>query len=77
MQTNVQKWGNSLGIRIPSRIAQQLHLHAGSPINLEIDNGRLILEPPQYDLNTMLDAITPKNQHHLLLEDPSKGAEEW
>jgi antitoxin MazE len=77
MQTNVQKWGNSLGVRIPSRIAKQLHLTDGSPVNMDIEDGRLIIQSPKYSLDTMLDAITHENQHHNLLDDTVKGEEEW
>lgn len=77
MQTNLQKWGNSLGVRIPVQLAKQLHLQPGSPISLEIENGRLILQPPKYTLTTMLEAITSQNMHHQLLDDISVGNEEW
>ena len=77
MQANVQKWGNSLGLRIPSRIAKQLHLTEGSSVNLDIEDGRLIIQPPKYSLDAMLDAITHENQHHILLDDTAKGGEEW
>lgn len=77
MQTNVQKWGNSLGIRIPIHLAHQLNLHAGTPVSLHIEKDRLILQAPQYDLDTMLASVTKKNKHHLLLDDAQTGAEEW
>lgn len=77
-QSRIQKWGNSLGVRIPIQLAKQLHLHPGSPISLEIENGRLIVQTPHYNLDEMLKEITPKNQHHLLLDDDtSTGVEEW
>ncbi|MCE5293087.1 MAG: AbrB/MazE/SpoVT family DNA-binding domain-containing protein [Chlamydiales bacterium] len=77
MQSHVKKWGNSLGVRIPAPLAKKLNLHEGSSVLLEIDQGRLIVQPPKYDLETMLGEITPKNQHHLMLDDKARGAEEW
>ena len=77
MQSHVQKWGNSLGVRIPIRLAKRLSLHPGSPVTVEIEDGRLIVQVPQYDLETMLGAITTKNLHHPLLDDGQVGAEEW
>jgi antitoxin MazE len=41
MSTTVQKWGNSLGIRVPKAIAEQLHLEQGSKIELDASNGVL------------------------------------
>lgn len=77
MQTHIQKWGNSLGVRIPAQVVKKLHLHSGSLVILEIEDGKLVLQVPQYDLDTMVAAITPKNQHHLMMDDQQTGSEEW
>lgn len=77
MRTHIQKWGNSLGLRIPMQLAKQLNLLPGSSVMLEIENGRLVIKTPQYELDKMLEQITPKNQHHILLDDAQKGNEEW
>jgi antitoxin MazE len=78
METHIQKWGNSLGLRIPNKIIKQLQLHPGSAVNVEIENGRIIIETPKYDLDTMLKDITPQNMHHLLLDDEQQlGNEAW
>jgi len=34
------------------------------------------MQPPKYCLDTMVNEITPKNQHHPILEDDKKGNEE-
>jgi len=77
MHTHIHKWGNSLGLRIPSQLAKQLNLHHGSSVTLEIENGRIIIQPPKYNLDAMLQKITPKNQHRQVLDDGQKGNEEW
>ena len=77
MQAHIQKWGNSLGLRIPSQWAKQLNLHQGSAVTLEIDQDRLIIQPPKYSLDAMLSEITPKNQHHQILDGDKKGNEKW
>lgn len=77
MQSHIQKWGNSLGVRIPVHIAKKLHLHPGSSVTLEIEDGRLIVQTPKYSLDTMLEDITPSNLHHELFGDAQKGKEEW
>ena len=59
MQTHIQKWGNSLGLRIPIQLAKQLN-SLQEVCNLEIENGKMIIQPPQYDLETMLKEITSK-----------------
>lgn len=75
--SHMQKWGNSLGIRIPKQLAKRLHLFPGSPVTLTVEEDKIIIQAPQYDLDTMLKSITPKNRHHLALEDKQKGNEEW
>ncbi len=77
MQSHIQKWGNSLGIRLPIQLAKKLHLHSGSPVTIEIEDGRIVIQTPQYNLETMLKEITSKNQHQQLLEDEKIGSEEW
>ncbi len=77
MQAHIQKWGNSLGLRIPMQLAKQLKLHQGSPVNIEIDDGRIIIQSPKYNLDTMLKDITPKNQHRQILDDEQRGNEVW
>jgi antitoxin MazE len=77
MHSHVQKWGNSLGVRIPIDLAKQLHLQPGSPVSLKIEDGRLIVQTPRYTLNKMLEGITSKNtHHHELLDDSAIGNEE-
>lgn len=77
MQAHIQKWGNSLGLRIPMQLIKQLNLHQGSPVTLEIDKDRIIIQSPKYNLEAMLKEITPQNQHHLILDDEPCGNEEW
>jgi hypothetical protein len=44
-QTRVQKWGNSLGVRIPRNLAEQIGLAAGSAVSLSAKNGELVVKP--------------------------------
>lgn len=77
MQARIQKWGNSFGLRIPMQVAKQLQLRSGSSVDIEIEDGRLIIQPPKYDLDQMLKKITSKNRHHQMLDDKRRGSEEW
>lgn len=43
MRAYIQKWGNSLGLRIPISVAKLLNLHQGCPITIEIENDRIII----------------------------------
>lgn len=44
-QASIQKWGNSLAIRIPATIARSGHFQQGTPVELEIKEGAIIIKP--------------------------------
>lgn len=77
MEARIQKWGNSLGLRIPLQLAKHLNLQQGSPVILEVEGDRIVIQSPKYNLDEMVNQITPKNQHHQMLEDKPRGNEEW
>lgn len=77
MEAHIQKWGNSLGLRIPMQLAKQLKLHQGSPVTIEIEDDRMVIQSPKYDLDTMVAGITQTNRHHQILDDGPQGNEEW
>lgn len=68
MQAYVHEFGKGLGIRIPDQIAKQLHFDPGCPVTLIVENGRLIVQPPQYNLDTMLEGIASDNQQAIALD---------
>ncbi|MCK7607416.1 AbrB/MazE/SpoVT family DNA-binding domain-containing protein [Geobacillus stearothermophilus] len=65
----VQKWGNSLGIRIPKDAADQIGIQQGSEMELHVieDEGIITLKPKRarkkYTLEELLSQITPENRH--------------
>ena len=78
MQANIQKWGNSLGVRIPGYIAQELSMHSGAIVDLFIENKQIIIRPKKLSLNDLVDQITEENKHSLhFIEDEPVGLEEW
>jgi antitoxin MazE len=77
MQTHIQKWGNSLGVRIPAKLSIQLHLRAGSAVDVVIENNQLVIHPKKHDLKHMLALITPNNLHQEMFDEESIGQEAW
>ncbi|MFD1363141.1 AbrB/MazE/SpoVT family DNA-binding domain-containing protein [Lentibacillus salinarum] len=65
MTTKVQRWGNSLAVRIPKEIAEQYTLEQGSDIDIQrTDDGiKLIPKKRKPTLDDLLSQITPENQH--------------
>lgn len=66
MQIAVKKWGNSVGIRIPAVLLQSLNLQADSYVDIQEENGRLVIEPikPKYQLAQLIAGISDENKHH-------------
>ena len=65
MPQTIVKWGNSLGLRIPQSIAEQIKLSEGSQVVLEVVDGNLVIKPrrTKYNLDVLLEDITPANIH--------------
>ncbi len=45
MKTRVQKWGNSLALRIPRSFADDLRLEHNTLVEVTLDQGRMIVTP--------------------------------
>ena len=80
MQTKIQKWGNSLGLRIPKSFAAQAGVEAGSEVDLSLEDGELIIRPkrvPKYDLSVLLRRVTTENVHTEVQSGQPVGREVW
>ena len=78
MQTKVQKWGNSLGVRIPRGLAEEVGLGAGTEVSLTAKDGELVLRPSvptRLRLQDLLAGITPENIHASIDTGNALGAE--
>ena len=78
MLAKVQKWGNSLGLRIPKSLAADANLANGSPVELAVRAGRLVVTPvarPRYALEDLLAAVTANNAHRSEWADGFAGRE--
>jgi len=78
MESAIQKWGNSLGVRIPSNLAKELELKDGSHIELIQQNGKIIISPKgKNSLKDLLKNITKDNLHAEVKSDGPIGNEAW
>ncbi len=64
-----QKWGNSLGIRIPKDAAEKIGIKQGSEMELNVieNEGIITLKPKKirkkYTLEELISQITLENRH--------------
>ena len=80
MRVRVQKWGNSLALRIPKSFATETALDSGAEVDLTLEDGRLVVTPlsePRYSLSELLAEVTPQNLHSEIDTGSSRGAEVW
>jgi antitoxin MazE len=80
VRIRVQKWGNSLAVRIPRSFARETSLKEGGEVELELENGRLMITPVserEYDLLTLLAQVTPEMLHGEVETGGPEGKEVW
>ena len=80
MTTVVQKWGNSLALRIPSSLAKDVHLHQGSLVEVAVVEGKMVVKPKgrcKVSLSRMLKGITKGNRHSEQDWGSASGQEIW
>lgn len=77
MQTVVQKWGNSLGLRIPSLWAKDNNVRSGSKIEVIVEKGKITILPQKKSLDDMLAMVSPENIHSEVSTGNAVGKEEW
>jgi antitoxin MazE len=80
VQTRIQKWGNSLGLRIPKSFAEEAGVEAGSDVDLSIEDGGLVVRPARrrkYRLEDLLRGVSAKNVHREVDTGAAVGREVW
>lgn len=79
MRTKVQKWGNSLGLRIPRPYAEEAGLRDQSEVELSLVEGTLVVQAakPAWTLKELLAGVTEHNLHDEELDEPPVGREAW
>ena len=80
MQTKIQKWGNSLGLRIPRAFATEAKVEQGSLVDVSIENGCLCVRPVRprrYLLRELLEGVSQQNLHAEIPSGGPVGREAW
>lgn len=79
MTTKVQRWGNSLAVRLPKVILDDLNIKEGSDINISVENNAIKIIPikKKPTLEELMSKITPENKHDEVNWGKPEGAEIW
>ena len=80
MVTKVQKWGNSLAVRIPKALAEEAGLEAGKPVDVRYVNGEIRIRRrrrKRYDLDKLLASVPDNYDEGEWDTGPPVGNEVW
>ena len=80
VKARIQKWGNSLALRIPRSFAVEAHLEQDSLVELALVDGKLIVVPvaePALTLDQLLAGVTEQNLHGEVDTGQATGNEIW
>lgn len=80
MRARIQKWGNSLAVRIPRAFAAEAGLAEHTPVEVTLDEGRLVITPvaaPGPTLEGLLAGVTRANLHGEVDLGSAAGREAW
>jgi antitoxin MazE len=79
MRTKVQKWGNSLAVRIPKAFAEGAALKIATEVEVSLENGTLRFSAvrPRWQLRALLSKVTTRNRHAEVEVGQPVGRESW
>ena len=80
MRTRVQRWGNSLAVRIPKAVAAAASVDQNILVELTVADGVLMIRPvldETVTLESLLAKITDDNLHGEVETGPRQGNEAW
>ena len=80
MQTTIQKWGNSLAVRIPKAFVKEARVAYGTAVDLSVDDGKIVIDPhpkSEYRLEDLLKGVTHRNRHAEVETGDAAGREVW
>jgi antitoxin MazE len=78
MKTRIQKWGNSLAVRIPRPFAEEAHLEENAAVDVSVRSGKLVIvRLEELTLASLVEQITEDNRHEEVSTGQPIGNEIW
>ncbi len=76
MRATVTKWGNSLALRLPKTVADEVHLVEGATVTIEVIDGAIRVTPARkrFKLEDLLEGHAKSSEHDW---GKPKGEEVW
>lgn len=80
MITKVQKWGNSLALRIPKAFADTAKIENDSVVDVSFVDGQIVIKPiipEKMTIEQLLSGVTENNIHREIDTGDAVGSEAW
>jgi antitoxin MazE len=79
MKVRIQRWGNSLGLRIPRTFAKEIGLEPDNEVDLSLVDGKIVVTPmtTAHTLEALLANVTEDNLHGEISAGAPVGGEVW
>jgi antitoxin MazE len=80
VKSRIQKWGNSLAVRIPKPVALDAGLESGAAVEVLLRDRSVVITraaPQGFTLEQLLEEVTPENVHGEVDTGPAAGKEAW
>lgn len=77
MKARINKWGNSLALRIPKHLAEEIGLSDGSQVDIVLKDDTITIHKSGYGLDELMKGIKKTNIHKETLTGEVTGKEKW
>ena len=77
MKTSLARWGNSLAVRLPRAVTDEMKLREGASVEIKVEQGSILLRPsrPHYTLDQLLRGVNRKAMRKAWSWGPDRGRE--
>ena len=78
-RTSLDRWGNSLGVRLPKPIAESAGLREGDGVEISFEDNAVVIRAakPYYTLAELIAGMRPENVHPETDWGPAVGRERF
>ena len=75
MAVTLQKWGNSVGVRLPKPMLEQIGLKEGAQVEVLVEGSHLVIRRKRLNLGDLLAQCKPENRPDPIDFGPPAGRE--
>lgn len=82
MQTKIQRWGNSQGVRFPKTILKEVDINIGDDVTITVSAGKIVIEAVnkvrgRYDIRDLVAQMPTDYQVEEVNWGSPEGGEVW